>query len=105
MGCHVISYADPGWASCSNQFAAIRLQSNHARRPFQQLRLAIQYGLTYRLYVLYFRVEGIKSRLEVSQATPLAYRIYSMDSLVPAGDRHGTASHRRLGERHPNSSA
>ncbi|KAF8493201.1 hypothetical protein F5888DRAFT_1908770 [Russula emetica] len=50
----------------ANQFAAMRLQSNQARRPFQQLRLAIQRGLTYRLIVLYFRIEGIKSKLELA---------------------------------------
>ncbi|KAF8481433.1 hypothetical protein F5888DRAFT_713893 [Russula emetica] len=50
----------------ANQFAAMRLQSNQARRPFQQLRLAIQRGLTYRLFVLYFRIEGIKSKLELA---------------------------------------
>ena len=55
----------------------MRLQSNHARWPFQQLRLAIQRGLTCRLYVLYFRIEGIKSKLEVSQTTLVAYHIYS----------------------------
>ena len=29
------------------------------------MRLAIQRGLTFRLYVLYYRIKGIKSNLEV----------------------------------------
>ncbi|KAI0286089.1 hypothetical protein BGY98DRAFT_1183097 [Russula aff. rugulosa BPL654] len=50
----------------ANQLAAMRLQSNRARGPFQQLRLAIQRGLTCRLYVLYYRIESIKSKLELA---------------------------------------
>lgn len=45
----------------------MRVESNLAWWPFQQLRLAIQRGLTCRLYVLYFRINGIKSKLEVQQ--------------------------------------
>jgi len=47
----------------------MRVESNHARGPFQQLRLAFQRGLTCRLYVLYYRVEGMKLKLEVCQTT------------------------------------
>jgi hypothetical protein len=64
----------------------MRLQSNDARGPFQQLRLAIQRGLTWRLFVLYYRIEGIKLKLEVSQATPLAHT-HILNKLIPAGDR------------------
>ena len=58
----------------------MRLQNNRARGPFQQLRLAIQCSLTCRLYVLYYRIERIKSNLEVSQTTLLAHHIYSNNS-------------------------
>ncbi|SRR5216683_4260903 len=47
----------------------MRIESNHARRTFQQLRLAVR--LTYKLYALYYRIEAIKSRLEVC-FTPLS---------------------------------
>jgi len=50
----------------ANQFAAMRVESNLAWWPFQQLRLAIQRGLTFRLYVLYYRIKGIKSKLELA---------------------------------------
>jgi hypothetical protein len=74
-------------SSSANQLAAMRLQSNHARGPFQQLRLAIQRGLTCRLYVLYYRIESIKSKLEVSQTTLLAHNIYSINSSQLAIDK------------------
>jgi len=47
----------------------MRIESNHARGTFQQLRLAVR--LTYKLYALYYRIEAIKSRLEVC-FTPLS---------------------------------
>ena len=47
----------------------MRMESNHAKGTFQQLRLAVQGGLTCRLYTLYYRIETIKSRLEVCFAT------------------------------------
>ncbi|KAF8479561.1 hypothetical protein DFH94DRAFT_744429 [Russula ochroleuca] len=50
----------------ANRFAAMRVESNLARGPFQQLRLAIQRGLTCRLSVLYYRIEGMKSKLELA---------------------------------------
>ncbi|KAH9990556.1 hypothetical protein BJV77DRAFT_603324 [Russula vinacea] len=49
----------------ANQFAAMRMESNHARGPFQQLRLVVQRGLTCRLCALYYRIEGTRSKLEV----------------------------------------
>ena len=47
----------------------MRIESNHARGTFQQLRLAVR--LTYKLYALYSRIEAIKSRLEVC-STPFS---------------------------------
>ena len=41
------------------------MESNHARSIFQQLRLAVQSGLTCKLFALYFRIEALQSRLEV----------------------------------------
>jgi hypothetical protein len=43
----------------------MRLESNHARGTFNQLRVALLHSLTYRLYSLYCQIEGIKSGLEV----------------------------------------
>lgn len=43
----------------------MRLISNHAQGTFNQLRVALLHGLTYNLYSLYYRIEGIKSELEV----------------------------------------
>src|SRR5712691_7600154 len=42
----------------------MRVESNHARGSFQQLRLALL-GWTRRLYSLYYQIEAIKSKLEV----------------------------------------
>lgn len=53
------------WRSSANQFAMMRLESNHARGTFDQLRVAFLHSLTYRLYSLYCQIEGIKSGLEV----------------------------------------
>ena len=75
IGCHLIHRS-----SSANQFAAMRLQSNQARGPFQQLRLAIQCNLTCQLYLLYYRIERIKSKLEVSQTTLLAHHTYLTNS-------------------------
>jgi len=41
----------------------MRIESNQARGTFQQLRLAVR--LSYSLYTLYYRIEAIKSMLEV----------------------------------------
>jgi len=49
-----------------NQFARMRMESNHARGIFQQLRLAVQHGLTCKLFALYYRIEALKSRLELA---------------------------------------
>jgi hypothetical protein len=47
----------------------MRMESNHTPGTFWQLRLAVQRGLTCKLFALYYRIEGVKSRLEVSLAT------------------------------------
>ena len=49
------------------------MESNRARGTFQQLRLATQRRLTWRLYSLYYRIETLKSRLEVCWASLLEY--------------------------------
>ena len=43
----------------------MRLESNHAQGSFNQLRVALLHGLTYKLYSLYYQIEAIKSDLEV----------------------------------------
>jgi len=43
----------------------MRLESNHAQGTFNQLRVALLHGLTFKLYSLYHRIEAIKSELEV----------------------------------------
>ena len=49
------------------------MESNRARGTFQQLRLATQRRLTWRLYSLYYRIETLKSRLEVCWTSLLEY--------------------------------
>ena len=61
----------------------MRMESNHARGTFQQLRLAIQRCLTYRLHVLYYRIEAIKARLEVCETILPVY--YTVNDDVKAG--------------------
>jgi hypothetical protein len=43
----------------------MRVESNSAPRTFNQLRLALVHGLTYKLFCLYYQIETIKSELEV----------------------------------------
>jgi hypothetical protein len=51
--------------SYSNQFLRIRMESHRAPGILRQLRLAVWYGLTCRLYTLSLRVEAIKIEIEV----------------------------------------
>ena len=51
--------------SSANRFALLRLESNHAQGTFNQLRVALLHGLTYKLFSLYNQIEGIKSKIEV----------------------------------------
>jgi hypothetical protein len=46
----------------------MRVESNRARGALQQLRLSLLHGLTFRLYSLCYRIEAIKSKLEVTLA-------------------------------------
>jgi hypothetical protein len=49
----------------TNQFLRIRMESHRAPGMSQQLRLAVQYGITYRLYILSSRVVAIKVEVKV----------------------------------------
>jgi len=49
-----------------NEFAMMRVESNRARGTSQQFCLAVCCGLTCRLYALYYRIEAIKSTLELA---------------------------------------
>ena len=51
--------------SSANQFAMMRVESNRAPGIFNQLRVALLHGLTYKLFSLYYKIEAIKSELEV----------------------------------------
>jgi hypothetical protein len=51
--------------SYSNQFLRIRMESHLAPGILQQLRLAVQYGLTCKLYTLSSRVVEIKVEIKV----------------------------------------
>jgi hypothetical protein len=51
--------------SYSNQFLRIRMESHRAPGILQQLRLAVQYGLTCKLYTLSSRVMAIKVEIKV----------------------------------------
>jgi hypothetical protein len=51
--------------SYANEFFQIRMESHRASGILRQLRLAVWYGLTCRLYTLSSRVEAIKIKIEV----------------------------------------
>jgi hypothetical protein len=60
--------------SCANEFSQIRTESHRTPGILRQLRLAVWYGLTCRLYVLSSRVEAIKIKIEVRwNALPLLF--------------------------------
>jgi len=61
----------------------MRLESNHSRGIFQQLYIALLGGLTCKLLSLYYRIEAVKSGLEVRCTTLVVYHI--VDGLVSAG--------------------
>jgi hypothetical protein len=61
--------------SSAGEFAAMRMKSNRGRGIFQQLRLALRCGLTYKLYTLRCQIEDIKAKLEVRWAILLVYRV------------------------------
>ena len=49
----------------------MRLESNHAQGTFNQLRVALLHGLTFKLYSLYYWIEAIRSELEVRSTLSL----------------------------------
>ncbi len=51
--------------SHANQLLRIRMESHRAPGILQQLRLAVQYGLTCKLYTLSSRVDAVKVKIEV----------------------------------------
>ena len=57
----------------------MRVESHRARGVSQQLRLALLRGLTCRLYFLYYRIEAVKSELEVCCNILLVYRVVDDD--------------------------
>ena len=60
-----------------NEFVMMRVESNYGPGTFQQLGLALLRGLTCRLYSLRYRVEALKSKLEV-RATALFHFVMSL---------------------------
>ena len=56
--------------SSANRFALLRLENSHAQGTFNQLRVALLHGLTYKLFSLYNQIEGIKLELEVRSTLP-----------------------------------
>ena len=63
--------------SYANEFLRIRMESHRAPGILQQLQLAVQYRLTYRLYALSSRVEAIKIKIEVCLNAPLFFVSYN----------------------------
>src|SRR6266849_7374945 len=51
--------------SCTSEFLQIRMESHRAPGILRQLRLAVWYGQSCRLYTLSSRVEAIKIKIEV----------------------------------------
>ena len=51
--------------SCASEFLQIRMESHRAPGILRQLRLAVQYGLTCKLYMLSSRVVAIKVEIKV----------------------------------------
>lgn len=64
----------------------VRVESNHARGSFQQLRLALL-GRTCILYSLYYQIEVIKSTLEVRPSHCTAHHVVT-DDVSLALDEH-----------------
>jgi hypothetical protein len=53
-----------GQRSCASEFLQIRMESHRAPKILQQLRLAVQYGITCRLYILSSRVVAIEAEIK-----------------------------------------
>ena len=56
------------------------VESNGAPGTFNQLRIALVHGLTYKLFCLYYQIEAIRSELEV-RCTTFLFTMQSM--MVP----------------------
>ena len=69
--------------SSANQFTVMRIKSNGARGTFRQLRLAVR--LTHRLYALRYRIEAIKSKLEVC-FMPFSLPHHMINNVASAGN-------------------
>ena len=63
----------------------MRVESNHARGSFQQLRLALL-GWTCILYSLYYQIGAIKSKLEVRTSHRTAHHVVTDDVLLALGE-------------------
>ena len=66
----------------------MRLESNRAPGTFNQLRVALLHGLTFKLFSLYYQIEVIKSELEVMFHTLLVY--HAVDDDISDGNRQTT---------------
>src|SRR6266566_1216716 len=72
--------------SYSSQFLRVRMESHRAPGILQQLRLAVQYGLTCKLYTLSSRIVAIKVEIKVR---------YSLFFFIPTINEGVLASYRR----------
>jgi len=66
----------------------MRVESNSAPGTFNQLRVALLHGLTYKLLSLYYQIEAIKSELEVRCAPLQVHR--AIDDGASAESRQTT---------------
>ena len=67
----------------------MRVESNSAPGTFNQLRVALLHGLTYKLFSLYYQIEAIKSDLEIRCAPLLVH--HAVDDGTSAESRQATA--------------
>ena len=67
----------------------MRVESNSAPGTFNQLRVALLHGLTYKLLSLYNQIQAIKSEVEV-RCAPLQVH-HAADDGTPAESRQTTA--------------
>jgi hypothetical protein len=62
----------------------MRMESNRAPGTFNQLRVALLHGLTYKLFSLCYKIEAIKAELEVRR-TPLCSHRAADDGALAEG--------------------
>ena len=53
----------------------MRMEINHAHGTFQQLRIGVWCGLTWKLVPLHHRIEAMKSELEVCCTTVIVHHM------------------------------